>query len=225
MATQSASVPQGDGALRDFATNFDTVATPIATALGLTAGMMTSYHGLVLDFTARLATATEPSTRTKVTVQAKNTSKAALRASTRQLIRIVDAYPGTTDTQRASLGIRIADTSPTPIPPPATQPVVNIAATGGRQALLRLRDITTPDKKAKPQGVFAALISTAITASPETAPTFAPSTFNAVATRTNYTLALPENSAGKTLWVQAQWINERGEGGPISTIASGLIAA
>lgn len=225
MSTQGSLIPTSDAGLLDFAVNFDTVATPIATALGLTAAMMTSYHNLVLDYQTRRATAAEPSTRTRVTVQEKNTSKAALLASSRQLVKIVDAFPGTTNAQRASLNIRIPDTTPTPIPAPTTQPVVNIGGTGGGLALLRLRDQTTPDKKAKPDGVFGALVSTAITDNPDTPPAFVPNTFNALVTRTNYTISLPTGSAGKTLWVQAQWINQRGEPGPLSTIASGLIAA
>src|SRR3982750_1756299 len=69
--------PASDTGTRDFCTNFDTVATPIAAAIGLTVSQMTSYHGLVVDYNARLIAATDPSTRTKVTVDQKRISKAA----------------------------------------------------------------------------------------------------------------------------------------------------
>lgn len=217
--------PASDVGLRDFCVTFDATATPIATAIGLTTSQMTSFHGLVTDYNARLSAATDPSTRTKVTVEAKRISKAAVLAGVRQLMKIVDAFPGTTNPQRASLGMRVRDVSPTPRPAPATQPVVAVAGTGGGLAVLRLRDQTTPDKKAKPAGVFAALLSTAVTPADAPAPTFPPDTFNAVVTRTTHTLPLPPNSGGKRLWVQAQWINERGEPGPVSTVANALIAA
>jgi len=217
--------PTSDTGVRDWAANFQLIAGAAPTAIGLTAAMMTAYSGLLSDYLARLTAATDPSTKTKVSVQAKNTSKAALISSSRQLVKIADAFPGTTNTQRASLGMHIRDTGPTPRPAPTTQPIVSIAGSGGGQALLRLRDETTPDKKAKPAGVFGALLATAVTAGPEVPPNFAPGVFNAVVTRTDYTLPLPPASAGKTLWAQCQWINERGEPGPVSVVTSALIAA
>jgi hypothetical protein len=217
--------PASDTGLRDFCTNFDLVATPIATAIGLTAAQMLAFHGLSLDYNARLAAAIDPSTRTKVTIEQKRVSKASILAAVRQLMKIVDAFPGTTNPQRASLGMRVKDVSPSPRPAPSTQPVVAVAGTGGGLAVLRLRDETTPDKKAKPAGVFGALLSTAVTTADAPAPTFPADTFNAVITRTTHTMTLPLNSAGKRLWVQAQWINERGEPGPTSLVANALIAA
>jgi hypothetical protein len=121
--------------------------------------------------------------------------------------------------------MHVRDSGPTPIPPPATQPVVNIEGSGGGLAVIRLRDETAPDRKAKPNGVFAALVSTAITTADAPAPTFEPNIFNSVATRTTHTLNLPDGSAGKRLWIQAQWMNERGQAGPTSVVTSALIAA
>jgi hypothetical protein len=217
--------PSSDNGVRDFCTNMDAVITPAPTVLGLTSSQSTAFHALVQDYQARLATATEPSTRTRVTIEQKRTSKTALVAMTRQLLRIIDAYPATTNAQRASLGMHVRPATPTPIPAPSTQPVVNIDGSGGGVAIVRLRDQTTPDKKAKPPGVFAGLIATAITAADAPAPSFAPGVFNAVATRTTHTLDLPEGSAGKRLWIQAQWMNERGQSGPTSVVTSALIAA
>jgi len=94
---------------------------------------------------------------------------------------------------------------------------------GGGVSLLRLADETTPLKKAKPPGVFGALIYTKIDGPAPVVPDDAK--FSGVATRTLHTIPLPDGSAGKTLWVLAQWINERGENGPTSVVASAMIAA
>jgi hypothetical protein len=217
--------PTGNQAFAAFCVNMEGIVSAAPTVLGLTASQATTLSGLTTDYVARLATSTEPSTRTKVTIAATNTSKAALLLNVRTLLKIIDAHPGTTNAQRESLGMNLPDSDHSPRPAPTTQPVVNIAGSGGGLADLRLRDATTPDKKAKPPGVFGALVATAITDQGDPAPAFAPDVFNAVATRTNHTLPLPPGSAGKVLWVQARWMNERGQPGPSSVVASALIAA
>ena len=68
---------------------------------------------LVAGVTARLAAVASPATRTRVTVQQKNTSRAAVRAKARALARVVNAFQGTTDAQRAQLGLNVRDAEPT----------------------------------------------------------------------------------------------------------------
>lgn len=219
-------LPSRDQDLSAWADNFDVKITATPTAFGLTAGQATVFHGLALDFSTRLATATAPATRTKGTIQAKDISRAALRASARSLAKIVNAYPATTNAQRADLGLTIRDVVPSPVPVPATQPVVSIDGTGGGQCALRLADETTPTKKAKPNGVSAAVVFGKIGPATE-APPVTPddAKFFAVATRTATTINLPAGSAGKTLWVLAQWMNDRGQLGPVSVVTSAVIAA
>lgn len=216
-------LPSQDQDLNAFAANFDTRITSTPTAFGLLASDATAFHALAADFSAKLATAVNPSTRTKVTIQAKDISRSALKAKARSLARIVNAYPPITNAQRADLGLTVRDGTPSPIPAPTTQPVVNIEGSGGGVSLLRLADETTPLKKAKPPGVFAALIYTKIDGPAPVTPDDAK--FSGVATKTLHSVNLPSGSAGKTLWVLAQWINERGENGPTSVVASAMIAA
>jgi len=45
-------------------------------------------------------------------------------AQARTLAKVVNAYPPITNAQRADLGLTVRDGTPSPIPPPATQPVV-----------------------------------------------------------------------------------------------------
>lgn len=216
-------LPNRDQDLDAWSSNFDTRITATPTAFGITAADATSFHGLAADFSAKLAAAVNPSTRTKVTVQAKNISRAALRAKARSLAKVINAYPPITNAQRADLGLTVRDSVPSPIPAPATQPVVNIEGSGGGVSLLRLADETAPLRKAKPQGVFGALIYTKIDGPAPVTPDDAK--FSGVATKTTHTVSLPDGSAGKTLYVLAQWINERGENGPTSVVASAMIAA
>jgi len=215
-----------DPELDAWARNFDTKINLTPSAYGLSVAQCGAFHGLAQDFTARLTTATDPSTRTKSAIQSKDLSRAALKANARALAKIVNAFPGTTNAQRADLGLTIRDTTPSPVPPPATQPVVSIEGTGGGQCALRLADETAPTRKAKPSGVSAAVVFGKIGPATDPAPTTPDDAkFLAVATRTATRIDLPAGSAGKTLWVLAQWMNERGQLGPVSVVTSAVIAA
>jgi hypothetical protein len=212
-------LPDQDQDLEAWANNFDTRITATPTAFGLVAGDATAFHSLAADFTAKLAAAVNPATRTKVTVAQKDISRAALKAKARSLAKIVNAYPPITNAQRADLGLTIRDTTPTPVPPPATKPLLAVDPDG----TLRLVDETMPDRRGKPSGVRGAVVFTKIDGPAPTDPDDAK--FSILATRFRAALPIPGGSNGKTLWVLAQWFNERGELGPVSAVASTTIAA
>lgn len=211
--------PVKDQDLDTFAQNMDAKITATPTAYGLVAADATAFHALATDFTTRLATALNPTTRTKGTVAAKNTSKLALTAKARSLIKIISAYPPLTPTQRADLGLNAKDAGPTPIPAPATKPLLAVDPDG----TLRIVDETMPDRRAKPAGVRGAVVFAKVDGPPPA--TTDDAKFSALATKNRIPLALPSGSNGKTLYVLAAWYNERGELGPVSNIASTTIAA
>jgi hypothetical protein len=211
--------PQKDQDLNAWATNFDTKITATPTAFGLVAADATAFHALAADFSTRLETATTPATRTKSAVAAKNTSKLALRAKAQQLVKIISAYPPVTDAQRIDLGLNVKDAVPTPVPPPATKPLLAVDPDG----TLRIVDETMPDRRGKPAGASGAVVYAKIDGPAPLNPDDAK--FAALATRTRVAVPLPAGSNGKTLYVLAQWYNERGELGPVSNVASTTIAA
>jgi len=185
----------------------------------LVAADATAFSALATDFDTRLATASTPATRTKSAVAAKNTSKLALRAKAQQLIKIISAYPPVTNAQRIDLGLNVRDAVPTPVPPPATKPLLAVDPDG----TLRLVDETMPDRRAKPAGASGAVVYAKIDGVAPLNPDDAK--FAALATRNRVAVPIPAGSNGKTLYVLAQWYNERGELGPVSAVASTTIAA
>lgn len=211
--------PAKDQDLDAWSQNFDTKITATPTAFGLVAADATAFHALATDYTTRLTTAVNPDTRTKATVANKNISKLALTAKARSLIKIINAYPPVTNGQRASLGLNPKDAGPTPIPAPATKPLLAVDPDG----TLRIVDETMPDRRAKPAGVRGAVVFAKVDGPPPT--TTDDAKFSALATKNRIPLALPSGSNGKTLYVLAAWYNERGELGPVSNIASTTIAA
>jgi hypothetical protein len=108
--------PTKDAALETFIANLVAKLTATPTAFGVTAADATAIGALATEFSARLATASDPSTRTRVAVGQKNTSKLALVAKARQLIKVITAYPPLTAAQRAELNLNPKDPAPTPIP-------------------------------------------------------------------------------------------------------------
>lgn len=213
--------PQADLQLSAFAGNADAKLTAQPTVYGTTAAEALILHNLVLDFDTRLATATNPDTRTRGTISGKNASKKALIAKLRQIFRVVNAHAGVSDQQRIDLGLNPRDVEPTPIGVPTTRPVVLVDSAG----FLRLADETQFERKGKPVGVMGAFVYTKLALPGEPAPDLDGTKFAALATRTNHQLTLPMDAQGKRLYVFAQWVNERGQPGPTSFLASALIAA
>lgn len=216
-------LPSTDEALEAFGINFKDLITATPTVYGVTAADATAYAALLTDYSTRLETATQPNTRTVVTIGEKEISRAALVAKTRALAKIINAFPGTTNPMRQSLGLNPRDVEPTPVPAPTTRPQVTVSSTG----VLRLVDEASPTRRAKPAGVIGAHIYMKLAEASAPAPTTRAETeYMGLVTRTiNVPVALPEGSAGKKLWILAQWVNEKGESGPISAVAGSLIAA
>jgi hypothetical protein len=214
--------PAADQALLVFTQNISSLITATPTAFGLVAGDATALAALLTDYTTRLATATTPATRNKISVASKDTSKLALTAKLRQLIRIIAAYPPLTPSQRANLGLHPKDVTPTPVPQPATRPMLAVDPDG----VARIFDETTPDNRRKPPGVRGAIVFSKVAEGTQPPPvTPDDAKFAVIATRNRFTIPLPPGSNGKMLYVMAQWFNERGELGPVSVVASTTIAA
>jgi hypothetical protein len=202
--------------------NFVAKITATPTAYGVTAADATAIGALATDFSARLATSSDPSTRTKVAVAQKNTSKLALVAKARQLIKLITAYPPLTAAQRAELGLNPRDVAPTPIPAPATRPLLAVEPDGtcAWSTSRCPRTAASPPASAGPWSSARSPPPPTPRPPPPTTPA-SPASPPAPAPPS----PSPPGINGKTLWVLAQWYNERGELGPVSAVASTTIAA
>ena len=215
-------MPTTDAALDAFAINMDTLITATPTAYGLVAGQATTFDTASDDFTAKLATATNPSTRTSVTVAAKNVSRAALKALIQNYMAIIQGYPSITNGLLAGLGFTVRQTVPTPIGPPTSAPVVTIQSSSSYALNGRFSDENTPDLRARPFGAIGAQIYTKVGGTAPTGPEQC--TFKQFQTRQPMALQFTGPDAGETCWVFARWQNRRGEAGPWSAVAQFVIA-
>jgi hypothetical protein len=106
--------------------DFSAAITLAPTSYGLVAGQATSYAALHTAFAAALATSTNPATRTRGTISAKNEARTSLTAEARELARVINAFPSITNQQRIDLGLHPRSGSITPIPAPTEPPVMEV---------------------------------------------------------------------------------------------------
>jgi hypothetical protein len=230
MAAPFPYLPTKDADLDQWAINFSTLITATPTAYGLVAGQATTFATAKSDFTTKLATASNPSTRTKSTVAAKNTSRAALLVLIRAYMKIVQGFPTITPTQLSDLGLTVRKTTPTPIGPPATSPRLTLQSTQGLGIDFRFSDETTPDSRARPFGTAGMELWVKI--GPGAPVAIADCVYKGLYTvNTNGPGSLAARvtfdgaDVGKTAYFFGRWINIRGEPGPSSPLASMTIAA
>jgi hypothetical protein len=203
------------------AADFSSKISAAPTTSGLLAADATALASDNSAFAAAYNLATDPTTRTKVTVEDKDTKLAVLVARMRSYGKRINANPAVTNAQKTALGLTLKST-PTPIPPPSTMPVVSVVSSFQRSVRMRLTDELTPNKGAKPAGVSEAEIFTHVGA---TAPVSADDwKYQGQATRSEFDITFPDIVAsGTKVWIRARWCNERGQSGPVSAPAGTII--
>lgn len=216
-------IPSRDSELDTWLLNFKTLIAANPTNYGLVAGDATAItNGFNSWHTAYLA-ATNPTTRTHATVTTKNEQKGIVVALVRAYAATIRVNHGVSDELKIGLGLHIADTQPSPVPPPSTYPLLAVAGMGQGLQDLRAADQATPTKRAKPAGAAGLLLFRAIGTGPTTDPTEA--AFLSFVSRAEYQSHFTSGDNGKIATYFARWTNAKGEVGPWSPPVSMPIAA
>lgn len=158
--------------------------------------------------------------------QNKDAARAALEKEVRPVTNFVQAWGGTTNADRASIGITIKDTGGTPVPPPASKPLIVVNDGGRLTHTLRLVDESTPTRRARPRGAERAEVFVAFT--PTGTP--APADLNAFRYVQSVSdgatvLSFEQPQGGMTAHYVARWVTRRGAIGPWSDTSSATVAA
>lgn len=214
-------IPTRDADLVLWARNFSDLITAAPATYGLTAPIAVAIDALVDAYETALSAATDPSTRTPVTIAAKDSAKGAMVPQLRYYAQNVKANAAVSNANKEALGIRLNDPIPTPIPAPATKPVLQIVASGPLEMRLRFADELTPTSRAKPFGSIGCLvyrkIAVGVSSDPNTA------TFDGIFTRIPFTQTFDAADVGKTVTYWARWTNAKGEEGPWSEAIARVI--
>ena len=219
-------LPSRDEELSTWAGNYSSKITATPVAYGLLAADATALAALVASFNTALGAATNPATRTAVTVASKDTAKVALVADIRSLARRIQATPSVTAAQKTELGLTVHDEVPSPVPPPATRPLVAVMSTAARMINIRLSDETTPTRRARPTGTSGAEVYSFVPTASEAPPADLENwRFEGMATRSDFAVDFNAADIGKSATIVARWFNRKGETGPVSNPITGTIAA
>jgi hypothetical protein len=158
--------------------------------------------------------------------RAKDAARRALEAAARPLTAFVQAWGGTTDADRAALGITIRGPHPGGVPAPASKPLIVVRGGDRLTHTLRLTDASTPQRAARPRGAQRAEVFVALTPPGTPAPADV-SAFRYVQSVSDgaavLTFEIPQ--AGMQAHYMARWVTRRGALGPWSDTASATIAA
>jgi hypothetical protein len=162
------------------------------------------------------AAATDPETRTKAAITAKNDSKRDVLRALTPVMAVIQANPLVSDEQRVLLGLNPRDVAPSPSPVPDAICHVEVKSVNGWMAQLRLRTIGS-DRRGLPENVVGANVYTWTgTGVP---PTDASAwTFEGETSRADFDLALdPALPRGTIVYVTACFKNRRFQVGPTGT--------
>lgn len=218
-------LPSRESLLRDWAQNFSTLVSATPTAFGLVALDATQLASLLTSFLNCYDAAVEPTTRTRVTIGAKNVAKAALLADVRMLVRKIQSTPTVTVNQKLALGITVPDRAPTPVPPPATKPIMQLVANSGRAIVARVADSATPTSRARPFATFGAEVFSYVVQNGEAAPADLEQwRYEGLARKATVAIRFGAADVGKTAVIKMRWCGSRGSG-PVSEPATATIAA
>jgi hypothetical protein len=181
----------------------------------LFAAQATAYAANNTAYATAYVEATDPVTRTKGKVEAKNQAKRELRLMAADLAKIIDGTPTVTNEQKIDLGLNVRAT-PTPIPPPLDAPDIDIVSARGNTVTLKLHDSTSSTRRGRPPGVSGASVFSFVGAA---APTEDGEwKFEGNTTRTTTEVTFPAAvTPGAKVWFTAFWYNPRAQCGPAAT--------
>jgi hypothetical protein len=176
---------------------------------------------LITAFEQKLTLTEDPSTRTKVTVQAKNDARKDVETKTRIVLKAYVTYnPLVTNADREAMGLPVHKTTRTRVAVILSVPEAEVKLPSEGVVEISFSDSETKGK-AKPKGAQGVEVCHAILDS--TPKDWKQLVHSAFATRTPLRMTFDGTERGKTLYLALRWENTRGEKGPWSQIYSVII--
>jgi hypothetical protein len=214
-------IPRADADFDAWLKNFVDYVAANAADLGLTPAQVTSAQTVRADWGVKYPASTTAQAAANSAVQGKTDSRSGAEVFVRSLVGSIQANSAVTDAQRQALGITVRSASRTATGPPTSRPVATIDTSQRLRHTINFSDESTPNSRAKPDGVQGCEIWMKVG---DPAPA-GPNDVHYVAldTRTPYVTEFDAADAGKTAYYMLRWISTRGETGPWSATVSGTI--
>jgi hypothetical protein len=128
MSSYPSYLPPKDADFNDWLLNFSTLLTAAPATYGLTAPDAVAVAAQQTAFAAAYTAATDPGTRTPVTVAAKDAARASAEAVVRPYAVRISKNGGVLNEDKVAIGVTVPATVPTPVPAPTDAPVIAIGA-------------------------------------------------------------------------------------------------
>lgn len=216
-------IPSRDAEFETWLLNFKTLIAATPTNYGLVAADGTAITNTYNAWHTAFLAASNPGTRTNVTIAAKDAQKILTLSLVRTYAKAIRANLAVSDSLKLGIGLHVADTEPSPVPAPSTFPLLTINGAGPGTQTLRAADQETPTRRAKPAGAAGMLLFRTIATTPSDDPENA--LFLGFVTRAEYVSSFNSGDDGKVATYFARWTNAKGEMGPWSAPISMRIAA
>lgn len=210
-------LPTKDALLDNWLTNFTTLITASPATYGLTGTDASNIATAIAPWTAAYALVTSPTTKTATTVSAKNTAKVNTLAIIRPYAQQISLNPGVTSDNKIALGLNPRTSTPTPITPPGSNPILTFQSAANLSAIIRYRDSSASvSVKSKPYGVKTCQVFGMTSATPITDPTVLP--LKVTATKSPTLLTFTSGQAGMQFYCAGRWAIQTGGVSPWSPI-------
>ena len=167
--------------------------------------------------------ATNPTTRTEVTVAQKNADRIAAVIVFRTYASQIRLNPGVSNSDKLALGLNLPNNAPSPIPPPPTFPILAIASAGPGMHEIRFADSASPSSRRKAANAVQMQLFRGV--APAAIPDPANTTFYAAVTKQPFASVFTDPAeAGDVATYFARWVTRTGELGPWSAAVSMTVA-
>lgn len=204
-------IPAKNADFQSWLLNFSTLLTAAPTTYGLVAGDATTVAAQYTAWHTAYLAATDPTTRTSVTVAAMNAARATAEAIVRPYAVSISLNAGVSNSDKTAIGVTVAKTIPTPVPPPTTTVTLSLISGQHLTHQLGYKDTSTPTAKAKPPGVIALQLFRAVGLTPATDPSQAVYYDNW--TKSPNISTFQAGDVGKVCSYFARWATRGGPGG------------
>jgi hypothetical protein len=211
-------IPPKDAQFNNWINNFSTLITASPATYGLTAADATTIAGVTSTWNTDYALVTSPATKSAQAVQNKNTAKINALGIVRPYAQQISLNPGVTSANKIALGLNPKTSTPSPITPPASNPILGILSQNPGIVNMTYRDsATSPTSKAKPYGVKLLALYGMQSATPVVDPSTLPLIFTP--TKSPFQFSFPPGyTKGSTWYFAAKWQVQTGKQGPWSAI-------
>ena len=213
------AIPTKDTLLVAWGQNFDEKVTLNPSTYALTAAQATSFHAAYQSFLTAfnaVASAREAGSRSKLLTATKDAAKASLLRIGRELYGYVQDSTSVSAANKLDVGVNPRDRLPSPVPPPATAPDVDVVSVAGNVAVIRLHAAGQPARRGRPPGVDGAAVFSYVGAAAPTAET--DWRYEGITGQTTVRIAFPPATPpGAKVWFTARWFNARKQNGPAAT--------